>query len=402
MTSSDSAQHEKIDSIVVLGSTMTALAVVREAANIGKKVFTVDTAAGIAMKSRYPTKVLLPDNDEENILAQLKVLAGQRVALIADSDRWLRFIMRHYLKLTDMFGLVLHPTSEILEVCLHKVTFLKWCHEFNIPAPILYEVDSDICKRTSINYPVIVRPEETRHGIDNDLPKAIEIGNEVDLGRLLSEFEIANVGPVVCESALAKDVRQYSVGIARSRSGTTMSFVAEKVRPVAERCGGGCYVVTRSDKNVEALAVDVLHKLDFFGIAEVEILWNPETNKYSVIEVNARPWVQFPLAAKSGHGLLSFALGEPDLSAPANVRTSKWLWFVSDLYECFSASDGLVRNGNLSVKDYLLSVFGANTYAFWDLKDIGPFIHELRSFLKIAGRSVLHIFFKRQGVRQCP
>ncbi len=398
MTSSDKAPVDSIKAIVVLGSTVTALAIVREAHQTGRQVHVVDTLAGIAMKSRYPRKVLLSGGDDVQILSELQALAGIDTALVADSDRWLRFILRQHSVLKGMFGAILHPDPKALGICLHKVNFLKWCRDNNIPAPKLYEVCSASDLDALVEYPVIVRPEETRHGDRSGLPKAVEVRNADELRDWLLLFEKHAVRPVVCESALSTGVRQYSVGLARHQ-GRVISFVAEKIRPLAARCSGGCYVVGSSNLAVQMLAESTLDLLDFQGIAEVEILCDTKQGKHWVIEVNARPWVQFPLPAKAGCKLLSFALGEPLVDTSGLSADKRWLWFATDFYECFSAADGLVSTGQMSFRNYLLSVLQANAHAFWNPGDPWPFCYEFSRFLSIAGRSIFRKTFQKGNVK---
>jgi predicted ATP-grasp superfamily ATP-dependent carboligase len=366
---------------------VTALAIIREAAHLRKNIFIVDNVDGIAMKSRYPVKYLLATTDEDSILSQLKCLADHNTVLIADCDRWLRFIAKYYLSLKVLFADILHPVPETLALCLHKVDFLEWCHKKNFPAPKLYNVNSKSDFEHVVDFPVILRPEETQHGKESDLPKAVEAVNASELQRWLILFENNNIKPVVCESALSASGSQFSVGVAR-QNGKTISFVAEKVRPVAERCCGGSYVVGRQNSTAKDLAEQVLEAFDYSGIAEVEILYDPLRDKYWIIEVNARPWVQFPMAAKLGCNLLSFSLGEGNIVYETKARGCYWMWFSADIYECCSRSDGLIATSQLSVSDYFKSLLQANVYAFWDRKDMRPFFVELLKLVSALKASV--------------
>lgn len=392
----------RFDIIVVLGSTVTALGVVREVANSGKKIIVVDTENGIAMKSRYPHVIVVQEKGDAAVMEVLVSIPGEQVtALLADSDKWLRFILRNYLALRKEFDEILHPDEFSLAICLHKARFLQWCHEHNLPAPVFYSQDTLgalALTESVVRYPVMIRPQETHHGVKNGVPKAVEAHDARELDQWLVAFRQLKVRPVVCESAVSPKVRQYSVGAARRRDGKMRLFVAEKLRPKAERCHGGCYVVQSENKKIQELAEKVLEQLNYYGIAEVEILWNEDNDKYWIIEVNARPWIQMPLTTRSGSNLLAFALGEDSTieRVSTSCRNAKWIWFWADLMECFSRSTGLVTTGRIRWNEYLRSIWSANVFAFWDLRDPWPFLLEtIRTVRMEYGRQVRCFLPKR-------
>ena len=380
MTSSDPACREPIDTIVVLGSTLTALALVRSVHRLGLKVHVLDTVSGIAMKSRYPEKTVFQQGTDSSILNVLKKAGGPNSALIADSDRWLRFLLRYAVQINDIFGKVLHPGVDILALCLDKVEFLSWCRAKGLPAPRLYDADNLNWQNAEDILPLIIRPEETQHSIGTPIPKAVYIETIDEYRGWIAAYKQADVRPVVCQSVLTEDMQQFSVCFARRKSGETLSMVTEKIRPFAERCRGGSYVMTCDMPKIQNLGEKAINRLNFHGIGEVEILHDPKTEKSWLIEINARPWVQFPLAAKKEFNLLAFLLNRT--SSGHNQAEKAWLWFAADFYECFAAG-GLIRQGRLTWKNYLRSILRSESFAFWDLRDPRPFLNEFGQFMGV-------------------
>lgn len=376
-----------VEQLIVLGSTMTGLAVVRAAHAAGIDVTVVDTAPGIATRSRYPRVVVLAGAQPPAVLARLVELARERPsALIADSDTWLRFIVAHRASLDAAFAMLLHPDNTALETCLDKDTFLEWCSVHGFASPAKYTLTADAALQPAPVYPLLVRPKVTRHGQGGDLPKAVEARNDAELQHWLALYRKAEAEPAISQSLLRPSIRQYSIGVARNRVGATRVMMAEKQRSFADQCAGGTYVVLARQRDVEAMAVRLLQALDYFGIAEVEILHDDATGESFVIEVNARPWGQFALSERAGLGLLAFLLrGGAGSPVP---RMARWLNFEADAYNCFSRSSGVVRHGRLGMAQYLKSVFGANVFAVWDPRDRAPFGVAMRSlFSRLLGRS---------------
>ncbi len=295
--------------LIILGSTITALAIARECRAMGLPCVLFATSAGPATHSRIPEVHLLESATDEEVLERLLSVAKEtRSALIADSDSWLRWIMQHRDILQSVFGNILHPANEVLEVCLNKSRFIQWCVSKRIPAPTLYEATPGQ-NRTDMEYPVLLRPQTTRHGADDNLPKAKEISSDEDLDRLLERYRQHHVTATICQSLIRPNVLQYSVAVARNESGDTRVFVAQKIRPSAEKCAGGTYVIASPDTAVAELSIAAATALGLFGVAEIEIIKYTDTEDMFLIEINPRPWAQFALAWQSGFRFFDLPVG---------------------------------------------------------------------------------------------
>jgi len=370
----------EVQRLVVLGSTVTALAIVRNCYEMGLPCTLIDTQRDPATVSRLAEVRVLDSDDDEVVLATLEELASSgNSALIADRDRWLRWLVRHRDALEAQFQVILHPSNSVLETCLNKTLFIRWCEEKALPAPRLYEVGvGDDC--TSVDFPVLVRPELTRHGSSDDLPKAIEISGPTELAALLERYKNLGAMPNICQSLLRPNVRQYSVGVVCDEKGANRVLVAEKARPTAAMCAGGTYVVASPDEHVKATVVETVSALGLFGIAEVEVLKDLDTNEMFLLEVNARPWVQYALAPDSGFDFLTFLLRSSAYDPGKEQHVGKrWLSFGDDLYVVFSRSEGLLKSKDITLVEYVRSAIGANVYSLWSWRDPSPWLASLKS-----------------------
>lgn len=378
-----------LDRIVVLGSSLTALAIVRAAKALGLSSVLFDMRRGIAFDSRHPMPICCQGGDDEILLQQLEAVASKEsAALIADSDGWLRFVVRCRPALESMFASVLHPGSRSIELCLDKSLFLDWCVGNGFAAPRRYGVEAASTLQPSPECPLLLRPEITRHELGKSVPKAIEVRSSAELDRWLAQFAGAGVTPSIAQSLLRPGIRQYSVGLARDRNGRIRSMVGEKLRSYPEQCAGGTYVILSAQDDVLSLATRAIEALDYFGIAEVEILRDDNTGECFLIEINARPWVQFGLAQKAGLDFLGFVMGQAGAQGVSrSPRSLRWMNFEADIYGCLSRDIGAVRRGRLTLNDYLRSLFAANTFAVWDSADPRPFF---RSMGKMVWNKVTH------------
>lgn len=381
--------------LVILGSGITALAVARDARRLGLQPLLVDTEAGIAMASRSARSQVLGGTAQELDPQWLAGLGRQhRSQLMATSDEWLRLLMRHREELEDSYARILHPSNQVLATCLDKQRFAAWCAQNALRTPRQFRV-ADLPQSGALPCPLLLRPVETRHALPPALvPKACEVSSHAELLHCAAGLRRAGLHPVLTESLLGRPLRQYSVGFAR-QDGQTLVVVAQKLRPLPAACATGTLVETVADAALEALGRQVAGLLDYRGIGELEVLRDLATGEDFLIELNARPWLQFALGEATGKDLLALATGArcaishaarthvPQAGAPqarAPRDSARWLDFRADLRACF-ARGGLVRTGQLGLTAYLASVARARLFACWSPRDQRPFWRELRDLL---------------------
>ena len=368
--------------LIILGSSVTSLAVARNAADLGMRPVVMDTVNDIATSTRRAEVWLLPGAQPDVLLKQLAQFAEGRPAwLIATSDAWLRFVSRYRETLQQQFSEILHPDNASLAICLDKADFARWCTAQCLPVPRSYDPARMLTDTANLPFPLLLRPQQSSNASRTTVPKAVEARNSSELARWMAVFEAAGVTPLVTESLLGRRLTQYSVGAAR-RANALMTFVAIKRRPLPEICAVGSYVELVPNDAVEAIARQALEALDYHGIAEVEVLHDEESGQDYLIEINARPWVQCGLGVASGHDLLAFMLDPSRFDPRRAAKTGRrWINLSADLYYSFSRSVGFVRDGRVPLGRYVSSVLRANTFAYLSWADPGPAWRNLRQFV---------------------
>lgn len=353
--------------LVILGSSLTALAVARDAHARGLAPVLVDTEAGIAFATRRAQRVLAASAEEA--LARVLDHGGSANALVATGDDWLRFVAAHRARLDAAFGRVLHPSNPMLEILLDKHAFAQWCAANALPTPRTWLPDTEPGS-VPLRFPLLVRPRATRHG-RAPLPKAVEVHDERELREWVCRYRARGASPLVSESLLGRQLTQYSVPFVRN--GTSMlSFVARKLRPGPERCAEGTLVEMTRNAAVEQLARRAAECAEYFGIGEAEILHAHDEGRSYLIEINARPWLQYALAPATGRDFLGLLLGREVAAAP-RARQRTWINLRGDRAVAFDRAAGLVRRGQLGIGPYLRSLARCNVFAVFDVRDPLPF-----------------------------
>jgi predicted ATP-grasp superfamily ATP-dependent carboligase len=375
--------------LAILGGDVTALAVARDAARLGIKPFVYAPRDDLVGRSRHVTLRPVDGLSHEAVLEQLASDAkvNGAGALVACSDRWLEFLLRHRAVLDQRFPRILQPANDILELCLSKRRFAEWTRDAGVPSPRMVTASEaqQMLAAGHLPFPLLLRPEfSLRFDAPPAPAKAAEARTLAELERWLAAFAAADCPVLITESLLGVPLRQYSVAVA-ARDGEMLSYVAEKLRPRAEQRAVGTCVEIRPHAEAERIARDMLARMAFQGVAEVEILERASTGELFVIEVNARPWSQFALANAGGRDFLRFLLNDAGAWKPATATRTRgplWLDFTGDLYMCFSRSEGLVRRGNISFGEYARTVLGPTVSARFRLDDPGPAFYELLRFAR--------------------
>src|SRR5438105_1794158 len=212
--------------VIILGSSLTALGVAREAASLGLEPVIVDHAGGPAITSRRYRHSIVPEGDDARTAeAVANIIAVSRSSIIATGDAWLRFIVRNR---TALDGAILHASNDVLETCLDKVRFANWCETTGISAPRHWS-GTDASVPNHLKLPLLVRPAVTLHSLPSaPVPKATEVRDSAALLELLRKFRDAGIKPLACESLLSQRLTQFSVPFVRDASGSMRSFVAAK------------------------------------------------------------------------------------------------------------------------------------------------------------------------------
>jgi len=366
--------------LVILGGSITGLAVLRQAARSGYSAVLVSEPNEVASFSRFGRKLVCHpdrDHDQETLRALQTVGSSTPACLIATSDSWLRFIRRNETRVREVFAQVLHPDAEILDICVDKTRFSAWCAANGVASPLCYAAVSELPLDDNI-YPLMLRPTNSSPGHGEVIQKAAEVGCREELDLYLAQTRTAETGFIITQSLLQRDLEQYSVGFVR-RNASIASLVLEKKRPTAVACECGTLVELVEQPQVQALGEAVAEKLGYFGIGEVEILRDASSGECFVIEVNARPWLQFGLVAAAGYDWLTYLLQPDAYRAPApQTASGAWLSVADDLYVCFSRSIGDVRHGRVRLRSYLASFTGVRTFSIWAYDDRQPFLQTLK------------------------
>ncbi|MHB8835955.1 MAG: hypothetical protein ACYC9Y_09625 [Candidatus Methylomirabilia bacterium] len=371
-----------VTSVIIFGSSETALSVARQAARDGYSSTLVDESPGVAFRSRFPRNTfLVPDLSGLDPAVVRALIQRDAAAVLCTDDRWLLYFTQHW----DRLGVAdwLHPAPDTVAVLLDKTEFSRWCADRSIDSPRLCTAEMAASGRAA--FPLVIRPNKRR--LANrlaDIPKMRHVLCPEELDAALESFRRIHVEVVLTESLLTRELIQYSVPFVR-KNGKTLLYVAEKVRPLAQRCEIGTYVRTVRNDTASRLVQSMIEGLQYEGIGEAELLYDVERKRHYVVEINARPWTQFQLSVDAGYDFLRYYF---DQTPPTQTREAAWIDFSGDARVVFSPKSGMLFRRQLSLRHYLESVRRANSYSVWDRADLLPAVFDVaKNIKKLFSRS---------------
>jgi D-aspartate ligase len=109
-------------------------------------------------------------------------------------------------------------------------------------------------------------------------------------------------------------------------------FQYEKIRQHPDRFGTGTYLRSIYEEELKLLSEEILNKLKYTGISEIEFIYDDENGNYKAIEMNPRAWKSIDFAAKCGQNLVEKYINYVFSKAFDNTLTYKTNQYWVDLF----------------------------------------------------------------------
>jgi predicted ATP-grasp superfamily ATP-dependent carboligase len=214
-----------------------------------------------------------------------------------------------------------------------------------------------------LTYPAIVKPSQPTAWKHPTLPreirtaKAIVLHSGEELMAVCRAVAPWGLALVLQEYVPGDDSAHYDVHAYIDRQGQPRAtFCGRKWRIHPPHVGSGCFVESLHEPVLEALTVDILRRIGYRGIANLNFKRHSLTGEFKLLEINARVSQWTILTTRSGVNLPWLAYRDAcDLAPPLLPPRRTGLWYVSGKND-FRAVRGYVREGGLGWGGYLRSL----------------------------------------------
>lgn len=214
------------------------------------------------------------------------------------------------------------PAQESLDVALDKARTLELATSLGVPVPggfSLSNIEELGEHLDHLKYPVVLKPARslvTNKGRSSQL-KVSYAFDEVEL-RAGCEHGLL-FGPMI----LQEYFKGQGVGIELIAYQGRVAYAFQHLRLHEVPLSGGGSSLRKSvpiEPKLLAASECLMSALGWNGVAMVEFKWNPETEEFSLMEINGRFWGSLPLADAAGADFPSMLL---DLELEGEVKATK-------------------------------------------------------------------------------
>ncbi len=370
-----------IKKLIILGNHIQALGLARMADAIGLEVTLMnDYRASITRFSNACHHFIL-FKDEQDLLKKLIHRENEKdTLLVATNDGLISFISDNYNSLAAKYNLSI-PQPDVVDVCLNKKLTYQKARTLDIPIPESYFPDSideiqDLAAK--INYPVILKPAVMHTFYKKTGKKVFFCNNEYDLVQNYEKLlELIPPDEVIVQQFLDGGPKKlYSFASFTAGGIVYAGFVTNRLRQKPMDFGiSTCYAKTVISREIESLASKFLTSINYFGLAEVEFMYDEVAKNYKLLEINPRTWKWHSIANKLGINwikMLARSFNGDPLDTKI-VREDGVAW-VERLTDAYILCNEVIKK-KMAVKDYLHSFANLNIEsAVWSVKDPLPAI----------------------------
>ena len=352
----------------------------------------------ISRFSRYTSRFFAcpPVSNEMEFLDFIRDLAVKQDIrgwlIYPDDDNTMTFVARHKKELEEYYR-VPGPSWEVVQLACDKRLTYQLAGRVGIPTPkTFYPRNVEELELLDVEFPVIIKPAIRDNFFQKTGEKAvraesrahliqeyIKAATKIDSSEIMIQEVIPNVGDNL-----------YSFGSLYRDGQVLGKVIARRARQRPSDFGHNTtYAETVYIPELEEMATKLLSAMGYYGVSEVEFMWNPRDSKYNLIEMNARFWAWHSLAIAAGvdlpYLLYLDVLGNK-VHADGFKKGVKWFHLKTDLY----ISIGQIARGRLRLGTYFSSWKGKKTFAIFSWSDPLPFLYDVVNaayfFIKLLGK----------------
>jgi D-aspartate ligase len=292
--------------VVVLGSGITALGVVRSLGRARLKPYLVWKPGDFAGRSRWLRgRVLQIDesSDSDALLVGLDRCGIGNAVLIAATDVWSAAVSRLPDSTRERFPTSM-PSAEVLDLFVDKWLFAQALDRHGVPHPRTISVESeDDLFDTSIENPFL-KPRNSQLFARHYHRKAFTFSNPGEAREAYRKIVDVGLTAVLQDYIPGSSTEHVFVDGFVDRTGVVRAtFARRRLRMYPPDFGNSTLTVSIAPEEAASAIAGVtrlLERIGYRGIFSAEFKLDPRDDEFKILEVNSRPWWYIGFAAHCG------------------------------------------------------------------------------------------------------
>lgn len=326
--------------LVTQGGMKHSLAIIRHLAKQGYEVHSLvrQGRGALAQLSRHTTQTYcIEDQSEGPFITQLLALLQSQTfdVLIPVGYPVTEFVARHAQDIGRLVRLMC-PSKIACEMAGDKLQMSQLAQSLDIATPRTYQIKTlaDLkCLGEELEFPLVIKGRhESGKGIVSYATNASELSANYE--GLCQRFNLNSPDEY---PILQEYIPGWGCGFfALYQNGVPKRiFMHRRIREYPVSGGSSCCAESFFDEELMAQGRRILDQLSWHGVAMVEFRFDTRTNRFTLIEVNAKFWGSLELALEAGADFVGdyvrSALGE-QLEFSQSFKKIRFQWpFDGDL-----------------------------------------------------------------------
>ena len=341
--------------------------------------------------TRVCQEIVFTNTESDELIGTLRDVGARlskKGVLYPCQDNNVLLISRHRHQLEEFFHIVL-PSPDTVETLMDKAAFYALAQKEGWPTPRTFvlsnRAEADDAAR-NIEYPCVLKPS-TRgpRWLDFTSIKAFKVFQAQEFLDVYDRYHARAELLIVQEWIEGPATEHYTChGYFDADSEPLVTFTSKKIRQWPPNTGQRCLGQECRNDIVKEQTVRVFDRVNFHGLAYLEMKRDERSGKYLIIEPNiGRPTGSSITAEAAGVDILyTMYCDTVGLPHPRNLEQKylgvKWIHLLRDL----QATWYHWQRGELSLKEWWRSWRGQKTFAILSWRDPAPFLLALRRSLQ--------------------
>jgi predicted ATP-grasp superfamily ATP-dependent carboligase len=295
--------------VLVLGSGVTGLGVIRTFGADGIRAYTADVSDPLMRRSRWFHRLPPPHDvvpDEEHFEEWLHRLPFERAVLMACSDHWLARVAALDATTRARFPASV-PAPATIQRFVDKASFAALLRETSTPHPWSGALDTaaDLdAVPDAVFDSAMLKPRDSQRFNERFGVKALHVTSRADAREQFSRVTRAGFPVILQEYVPGPATQHYFVEGFIDRHGVPRAvFARQRLRMYPFDFGNSTSMISVAAEAVPGATASILGLLrhaGYRGIFSAEFKLDPRDSVFKILEVNVRPWWYIDFAARCG------------------------------------------------------------------------------------------------------
>lgn len=368
-----------IQRVVIIGGHIQALGLARQVAKKQVEVvLLLDTAWAVARFSRYVTKIVYYQTPEELHLQIMQLqLSHKATLLFPTNDEAVEVLSNHYEEYNTHFAMGI-PNPSIVELFNNKRNAYQYVANNGIPCPKCWypnTIDEVRQIATTLEYPVVVKPAIMYSFHATFGKKAYRCDNAEELETIFQRIAAVNypIDTILIQEFLSGGPKYlYSYGIFAANGKPYAALMANRIRQNPMDFGNSTtFAITCDIPQIKEQSKHLLQLVNYFGLGEVEWMYDPITNTYKFLEINTRAWKWHTISNQLGFSFIEAMIDYYNDTPTKLTNHTLPVGWVERLTDWTVIAKEMLR-GKMNINDVYKTYRIKKEHAVWLWKDPLP------------------------------